>query len=74
MLAGHTHGGQIRFPFIGPIVAPSWWGVRHACGTFHAPPTVMHVSRGISAKTPLRMNCPPELGCLVLYKPLEESG
>jgi predicted MPP superfamily phosphohydrolase len=69
MLAGHTHGGQIRFPVIGAVVAPSWWGVRHACGTFHAPPTVMHVSRGISAKTPLRMNCPPELGCLVLHAP-----
>jgi predicted MPP superfamily phosphohydrolase len=71
MLAGHTHGGQIRFPVIGAVVAPSWWGVRHACGTFHAPPTVMHVSRGISAKTPLRMNCPPELGCLVLHAPRE---
>jgi hypothetical protein len=69
MLAGHTHGGQIRFPIVGPVVAPSWWGVKHACGTFHAPPTVMHVSRGVSAKTPLRLNCPPELGCLVLHAP-----
>jgi predicted MPP superfamily phosphohydrolase len=74
MLAGHTHGGQVRFPLIGAIVAPSWWGVKHACGTFHAPPTVMHVSRGISAKTPLRMNCPPELGCLVLHAPSKDEA
>ena len=26
MLAGHTHGGQIRFPLIGPIVTPSRLG------------------------------------------------
>jgi hypothetical protein len=74
MLAGHNHGGQIRIPLVGPIFAPSRWGVKYASGTFHSPPTVMHVSRGISGKTPLRMNCPPELGCLVLHAPGVASG
>ena len=32
-----------------------------AAGTFHLPPTLMHVSRGLSGKTPVRYNCPPEL-------------
>ena len=32
MLAGHTHGGQISPPFIGPIVSPSVFGTRYACG------------------------------------------
>jgi predicted MPP superfamily phosphohydrolase len=40
--------------------------VRFARGTFHEPPTVMHVSRGISSKLPIRWNCPPELTKLVL--------
>jgi predicted MPP superfamily phosphohydrolase len=66
MLAGHTHGGQIRFPLIGPILAPSRYGVRYAAGTFYLPPVVMHVSRGISGLQPLRFNCPPELTKLVL--------
>jgi predicted MPP superfamily phosphohydrolase len=66
MLAGHTHGGQICFPLIGPILAPSHYGVRYAAGTFDLPPTLMHVSRGVSGLQPLRFNCPPELAKLVL--------
>jgi uncharacterized protein len=66
MLAGHTHGGQIRFPLIGPILAPSRHGVRYASGTFYRAPTLMHVSRGISGLQPIRWNCPPELAKLVL--------
>jgi predicted MPP superfamily phosphohydrolase len=69
MLAGHTHGGQIRFPGIGAILAPSRYGVRYAAGTFHLPPVVMHVSRGISGLQPLRFNCLPELTKLVLLAP-----
>ena len=66
MLAGHTHGGQIRFPLIGPIVCPSWHGTRYACGYFDEPPTVTHVSRGTASLFPLRINCPPEITKLVL--------
>lgn len=69
MLAGHTHGGQIRFPLVGAIFAPSHFGVRYACGVFHEPPTVLHVSRGLSGLDPLRYNCPPELTKLVLRCP-----
>ena len=66
MLAGHTHGGQIRLPLVGPIFAPSWHGVKYAGGTFYRCPTLMHVSRGISAELPLRFNCRPELTKIVL--------
>jgi uncharacterized protein len=68
VLAGHTHGGQIRLPIVGPIVAPSLHGVKHASGTFFSSPTLMHVSRGISAEEPIRLNCPPELTKLVLRR------
>lgn len=66
MLAGHTHGGQIQVPIVGPIVAPSRHGVRFASGTFFEPPTVMHVSRGVSAVDPIRLRCRPELTQIVL--------
>ena len=66
MLAGHTHGGQIRLPGLGALISPSWYGWRYASGLFHEPPTVMHVSRGISGKQPIRLNCPPEIALLVL--------
>ncbi len=66
MLAGHTHGGQIRFPLVGPVVCPSRFGVRYASGVFDVPPVVMHVSRGLSGVHTLRFNCPPELTLLEL--------
>jgi hypothetical protein len=66
MLAGHTHGGQIRLPWIGPIVCPSLHGIRYAGGTFFAPPTLLHVSRGISSLLPLRLSCPGEITKLIL--------
>jgi len=66
MLAGHTHGGQICFPLIGPIISPSRFGTRYASGLFYEPPTILHVSRGISGVHPIRLNCPPELAKLVL--------
>jgi predicted MPP superfamily phosphohydrolase len=69
VLAGHTHGGQIRLPVIGPIVAPSRFGVKYASGLFVEEQTVMHVSRGLSALHALRFNCPPELTKLVLRTP-----
>jgi uncharacterized protein len=67
LLAGHLHGGQIRIPIIGPILAPSRRGVEYSSGVFLIPPTIMHVSRGISGEVPIRMNCPPEVTKLVLH-------
>jgi len=69
MLAGHVHGGQIQFPALGPVLAPSKFGVRYASGLFYEPPTVLHVSRGTSNKLPLRFFCPPELTILELVAP-----
>lgn len=66
MLAGHTHGGQIRFPLVGPVVCPSRYGVRYASGVFDLPPTLMHVSRGLSGVHTLRFGCHPELTLLEL--------
>jgi len=66
MLAGHTHGGQIRLPWIGPIVAPSRHGVKFASGSFRVDKTLLHVSRGISGDDIIRINCPPELTLIEL--------
>ncbi len=73
VLAGHTHGGQIRAPWIGAIVCPSWYGMRYDAGLFHIPPTTMYVGRGLSCLTPLRFNCPAELTRLVLRRPGPKS-
>jgi len=66
MLAGHTHGGQIRLPLIGPVFSPSLYGVKYSAGAFFEDPTLMHVSRGLSGTRPLRFNCTPEITKLTL--------
>lgn len=62
MFAGHNHGGQVALPVIGPIIAPSKYGTKYASGDFQIGKMLMHVSRGLSADTPIRWNSPPELG------------
>ncbi len=67
MLAGHTHGGQICIPPFGAIFSPSAWGVKHVAGIYYSPPTILHVTRGISGDTPVRWRCPPEIAHLRLF-------
>jgi predicted MPP superfamily phosphohydrolase len=66
MLAGHVHGGQIRFPLIGSVFVPSRYSRRYDCGSFFEEPTLMHVSRGLAGQHPLRFNCRPEITKIVL--------
>jgi predicted MPP superfamily phosphohydrolase len=68
MLSGHTHGGQVRLPLIGPVYSPSRFGCRFASGLFWESPTLLHVSRGLSGEHPLRWRCLPEISRLVLVK------
>jgi len=66
MLSGHVHGGQIRLPIVGSLLVPSRYGRRYDCGTFHEPPTVLQVSRGIGGDHPVRYGCRPEATLLIL--------
>ncbi len=66
MLAGHTHGGQIRLPVLGPVYSPSRYSCRFASGDFRIGPTTLIVSRGVSGREPLRYNCRPELSRITL--------
>jgi predicted MPP superfamily phosphohydrolase len=68
VLAGHTHGGQIRLPGLGALIAPSFHGSRYAGGLYFEPPALMHVSRGLAGIHPLRLNCRPELALLILKR------
>lgn len=73
VLAGHNHGGQIRFPVFGAVFAPSRYGTRYDMGTFQQGQTVMHVSRGTGTHSPVRYNCPPEIALLELQSPRPNS-
>jgi predicted MPP superfamily phosphohydrolase len=61
-LAGHTHGGQIKLPFIEPFWAPSTYGARYAYGHIVEQGRHMIVSGGLGcSKVPLRLNVTPEI-------------
>jgi predicted MPP superfamily phosphohydrolase len=66
MLAGHVHGGQVRFPLFGSLLVPSKYGRWYDCGVFDESPTVLSISRGLSGQYPLRYNCRPEATLLTL--------
>lgn len=68
MLSGHVHGGQIRFPLFGSVLVPSCRGRRYDYGVFAEPPTLLHVSRGLSGDFPLRYLCRPEVTRLTLRR------
>lgn len=74
MLAGHTHGGQIRLPILGPVYSPSVYDCRYASGVFQLAPTLLAVSRGVSGREPVRYNCRPELTKLILRSAAAEGG
>lgn len=68
-LAGHTHGGQIRFPIIGAVsfVIPSRYGKRYVYGHIQEEDKDMIVSSGLgSTGLPLRFMAPPEISFITL--------
>lgn len=68
-LSGHTHGGQIRLPGVGPVGLPIH-GKRYVMGLNHAAGMAIYTGRGVGVyRPPLRFNCPPEVTLVTLVKP-----
>jgi predicted MPP superfamily phosphohydrolase len=67
VLSGHTHGGQIRIPFLPPLLLPEL-GTKYVEGLFRLRDgTQLYVNRGIGAvNLPFRFRCPPEISVITL--------
>lgn len=68
LLAGHTHGGQLRLPGYGAIVTNCGLDRHRARGLSRWGPAWLHVSAGLgtSPYAPVRFACPPEASLLTL--------
>lgn len=73
IFAGHYHGGQMRAPWLGPLVVPSKYGRRYDRGHFVFGRTHLFVTSGVgSAEPPLRIWCPPDV-LVVDFLPSERT-
>ena len=61
LLAGHSHGGQVRIPFYGAAIVP--FGVdQYVLGLFNTAAGPLYVNPGIGwFPVPIRFNCRPEI-------------
>jgi predicted MPP superfamily phosphohydrolase len=75
ILAGHTHGGQVVLPVIGPLLTASRLPRAHAGGLSLFGEYPLHVTRGVGMERafapPVRFLCPPEICVIELRLPTE---
>lgn len=66
-LSGHSHGGQVRIPFLGAPILPSLaW--KYPMGYYRVGDLQLYTNRGIGMSGPLiRFDCPPEVTLLNLH-------
>jgi hypothetical protein len=64
-LAGHTHGGQVRLPWIGSPIIPSRYGQRYARGVVVEGGHCLFVTTGIgTSDIGIRLGVPPTISVL----------
>jgi predicted MPP superfamily phosphohydrolase len=70
IVAGHTHGGQVRLPFVGALVTNSSMPRRLASGLIRMGSALMYLSPGLgtSKYAPFRFLCRPEATLLELRR------
>ena len=74
MLAGHTHGGQVRFPLIGSVIHSSNVGERYEVGHVFENNHHLFVTTGIGTSIlPVRFGVPPEIVLLTVNSPQEST-
>jgi uncharacterized protein len=65
-ISGHSHGGQIVLPFIGPPILPRL-GKKYSQGLYRVGDMLQYTNRGVGMIPPyLRLNCRPEITVFTL--------
>jgi hypothetical protein len=69
-LSGHTHGGQVHFPWLGPVVLPMY-GRKFPSGLYRVKDMLLYTNRGLGTARPqIRFNCRPEICVITLHAPM----
>lgn len=76
IVAGHTHGGQVRFPLIGAVVTNSTLPTRYARGLHRIKEGWLFVNPGLGTSkfAPFRFLCRPEASVLHLVEGRMDSN
>jgi predicted MPP superfamily phosphohydrolase len=75
ILSGHTHGGQLRLPFIGAWYRQGTHLPRaKAAGWFKDAESAMYVTRGLGESFPFRFRAPPQAALITLVSDESEGG
>jgi len=75
IISGHTHGGQIDLPLIGPPARFATAELKYAQGLFRRGDTQLYVSRGTGViGLPLRLGVRPEIAVLRLRRASERTS
>ncbi|WP_223700424.1 metallophosphoesterase [Sutcliffiella deserti] len=70
-LSGHSHGGQVQLPFIGPLITPPL-GSKYYEGFYQFNELTLFVNRGLgTTRKPLRFMAPPEITSFILERKTE---
>ncbi|OQY86641.1 MAG: serine/threonine protein phosphatase, partial [Anaerolineae bacterium UTCFX3] len=65
-ISGHTHGGQVDIPLIGPPILPEM-GKKYPSGLYNVNGMLLYTNRGVGVTTVnARFNCRPEITIYIL--------
>jgi len=65
-ISGHSHGGQVILPFIGPPMLPTY-GKKYPVGLYQVGDMIQYTNRGVGMVGPyVRFNCRPEITVFTL--------
>jgi len=65
-LSGHSHGGQVRLPFVGALYLP-WGAKKYPRGMYRLRQLTLYTNIGLGTiRVPMRINCRPEITLFTL--------
>ena len=66
-LSGHSHGGQVRLPFLPPVYLPDL-GKKYVWGLYKVGGLTLYTNPGLgTVGFPARLNCPPEITLITIH-------